>query len=329
MLFSADTMTRDFTDRPLDDLLAFGPDGRLHPGSVDDLRRLEKLELGRPRHALEHARRMRAALGLLRRPLALPASELPARRDGVLRVMTLNAAHGRSLGSHQALLSRSTVEGNLGSIAEEIRDADADVVALQEADGPSAWSGRFDHVENLRERTELDACFRGEHNPFGGASLACGTALLSRYGLASPSSRRFASTWRCTKGFVRGHVEVPGWDVSIDVVSVHLDFLTPRIRRRQILDLTEELSAHPGPLVLMGDLNCSWHLEPRSMELLTRALDLRAWDPEGLAPTYPSLSPRFRLDWILVSRDLEFVEHHTVANRVSDHLAVIADVRPR
>lgn len=318
-------------DPPLEDLLSFGPDGRLHPETIRNLRDLERLEVGRPRYTLENAQRMRAALQRLRQPSIVPTSELPARRTGTLRLMTLNAAHGRSVGSHQALLPRATVEANLDGIAQEIRAAEADIVALQEADGPSAWSGRFDHVNRVRTRAGFEDAFRGDHNPFGRGRLplACGTALMARQKIADPSSRRFASSWRCTKGFVRGRVRVPEWDGEIDVVSLHLDFLTPRIRRRQVLDLVEDLREHVGPLVVMGDLNCSWHLEARTMELLTRSLGLRSWDPSGAAPTFPASAPRFRLDWILISEDLEFVSHHTLERPVSDHLPVVADVRRR
>ena len=66
-----------------------------------------------------------------------------------LRLLTLNVAHGRKLATHQALLSPMTVRRNLEEIASLLRESRADVVALQEADGPSAWSGNFDHVETL------------------------------------------------------------------------------------------------------------------------------------------------------------------------------------
>ncbi len=36
-----------------------------------------------------------------------------------------------------------------------------------------------------------------------------------------------------------------------------------------------------------------------------------------------------RIDWILISSGLEFAEHRTLPDRVSDHLAVVAEIVPR
>ena len=66
-----------------------------------------------------------------------------------LVVMTLNAAHGRADGIHQALLEKQSVEENLDKIGRVLKERSPDVVTLQEADGPSIWSGQFDHVAYL------------------------------------------------------------------------------------------------------------------------------------------------------------------------------------
>ncbi|MCG8457793.1 MAG: endonuclease/exonuclease/phosphatase family protein, partial [Holophagales bacterium] len=195
--------------------------------------------------------------------------------------------------------------------------------------GPSAWSGNFDHVEALAMEAELPSHYRGDHNPFGSRRfpLASGTALLSSWQLGDPRSHRFGSTWRDTKGFVVATVRVPAWgDVEIDVVSVHLDFLRPKIRRQQILEMTHALIHRRRPLVLLGDLNACWQREPDSLALFSEVLGLRPYDPERVVPTFPVHRPRRRLDWILVSEELEFSEYHTLRTPLSDHLGVVADL---
>ena len=114
-----------------------------------------------------------------------------------------------------------------------LRHERADLVALQEADGPSAWSGNFDHVATLAEETSLGFSFRGDHNPFDffGQTLSSGTALVSRLPLERPAPTAFAANWRDTKGFVVATVELPGTGPEVDVVSVHLDFLNPAERQ--------------------------------------------------------------------------------------------------
>lgn len=255
---------------------------------------------------------------------------------GALRLLTLNVAHGRKLATHQALLSPRTVRRNLEEIAGLLRESHADVVALQEADGPSAWSGNFDHVETLTQLAEHACCFRGEHNAFnlGRAALASGTALISRYPLHGARSTRFGSSWRDTKGFVLATLTVPAWEGrEIDVVSLHLEAFNPVIRRQQVRQLTDVLGGRNGvrrrPLVVLGDFNCSWSDDGRQLRPLARELGLRAYQPQRRAPTYPSRRPWRRLDWILVSHELDFAAYRTLPNPVSDHLGVVADLVPR
>jgi endonuclease/exonuclease/phosphatase family metal-dependent hydrolase len=250
-----------------------------------------------------------------------------------LRLLTLNVAHGRKLATHQALLSRATVERNLSEIGELIGASGAHLVALQEADGPSAWSGNFDHVELLTRLAGHSHHFRGEHNPFalGRRNLASGTALLAKHSLQRPRSHRFGTSWRDTKGFVVATVSVPAWDgAEIDVVSLHLEPVMPALRRQQIAQLTEQLLRREHrPLVLLGDFNCSWSEEALHFRPLARHLGLRTHQPGHHAPTYPSRRPWRRIDWILISPELEFVGYRTLPNTVSDHLGVVADLHLR
>jgi endonuclease/exonuclease/phosphatase family metal-dependent hydrolase len=248
-----------------------------------------------------------------------------------LRLMTLNIAHARREAQHQALLGPPALRHNLAAIAAVLRRESADVVALQEADGPSAWSGDFDHVATLAELGDFAHAFRGEHNPFsfGRFDLSSGTALLSRYPLAGARSRAFLESWRDTKGFVAATVEPAGLPgAAIDVVSIHLDFLAARIRRRQVEQLVETFRDRERPLVVMGDFNCEWSERRRSLDLLRRELKLRPPAAPAHA-TFPSWRPLVRLDWILVSDELEFASYETLPDRLSDHLGVVAGVRLR
>lgn len=245
-----------------------------------------------------------------------------------LRLMTLNIAHARRESQHQALLAPPAIRHNLATIAAVLRREAADVVALQEADGPSAWSGDFDHVATLAELAGFPHAFRGEHNPFsfGRFDLSSGTALLSRYALAQPHSRAFLENWRDTKGFVAATVAPePFTGTAVDVVSIHLDFLAERVRRRQVEQLVESFRERERPLVVMGDFNCEWSERRRSLDLLRRELKLRPAESTAHA-TFPSWRPLVRLDWILISDELAFEAYQTLPDRLSDHLGVVACV---
>ncbi|MGH7338345.1 MAG: endonuclease/exonuclease/phosphatase family protein, partial [Myxococcota bacterium] len=79
-----------------------------------------------------------------RRPAAGEAEPHDPHTPRPLRLLTLNVAHARRQARHQALLAEPALRRNLQAIAQVLRREAADVVALQEADGPSAWSGGFD-----------------------------------------------------------------------------------------------------------------------------------------------------------------------------------------
>ena len=230
--------------------------------------------------------------------------------------MTLNVAHGRGTALHQTGLQAAEFEANLEALARMLRRERPDVVALQEADGPSFWSGGFDHVGRLAALAGYPHRFRGRH--VDAAELSYGTALLSTRPLENPVSHRFAPSLPTPlKGFVVATVG------DVDVVSVHLDFLREAVRRRQGEEMVAVLKDRKRPLILLGDFNLEWD---DTLRHLTDALDLHAYAPD--ATDLASLEDR-RIDWIFLSRRLEFVRYAVVPDALSDHRAVVADVRVR
>ena len=246
-----------------------------------------------------------------------------------LRVLTLNVAHGRKDGKNQMLLSGETIRSNLVELGQLLDKAEADVVALQEADAESAWSGRFNHVEFLSENSTYDCSFLGVHA--SNRVYDFGTALLSRY----PFQGSFAHSFKpskptTTKGF---SVAALDWNPSgtlqdpltVKFVSVHLDFSRRSVRRSQIDEMVRLFSAIEGPMVVMGDFNTDWQTEDSSLKYLADLLNLSVFDPhaEGLS-TYGKKGAR--LDWILISEELSFSNYAVFPDVVSDHYAVAAEL---
>lgn len=247
--------------------------------------------------------------------------------------MSLNVAHGRRLAPTQVLVRPHKFRDNLTRVAQVLRREAPHVIALQEADGPSFWSGEFHHVEHLAELTGYKHHFWGEHHTrqLGRKRVSIGTALLSQLPLDNPMSFTF-KRWplRGRKGFVVATLPFPALPTrAVDVVSVHLDFLMKTLRRKQVREMVSELARRRNPLIILGDMNCWWGRRNDAVHLLADMLGVRTCQPEAehLA-TFPSLRPRLRLDWIFVSPELEFGNYRVVADRVSDHLGVVAEIHP-
>jgi endonuclease/exonuclease/phosphatase family metal-dependent hydrolase len=246
-----------------------------------------------------------------------------------LKVLTLNIAHGRKDAMNQFFVGETTIRSNLADAAALLKTTGADIVALQEADGPSRWSGNFDHVALLAQRAEYPWYSRASHAQ--NWLFDYGTALLSQYEFTQVLSHTFIpSPPTPSKGFLLGQItwRSDQYGISpavIDIVSVHLDFSRKNVRRQQVTELIEILSNRKNPVILLGDFNSDWSSEMSVVRELTRRCDLHVYRPAASdLGTYRNHERRF--DWILVSKALEFKNYTVLPEVVSDHLAVVAEV---
>lgn len=246
-----------------------------------------------------------------------------------LTVATLNIAHGRKDARNQMFLSEEVIRSNLAELAMLLDRANADMIALQEVDAPSKWSGGFNHLDLLSERSQYGCSLHGIHasNRF----YDFGTALLSRHAMQGGSTYSFEPSWpTTTKGFTLagldwnpgGRLEQP---LRINFVSVHLDFSRRSVRRAQIDEISRELGKLDGALVLMGDFNTDWNTRDSSLRYLAENVGLQVFEPhaEGLS-TYGDKGAR--LDWILISPGMRFRSYAVFPDVVSDHYAVAAEI---
>jgi endonuclease/exonuclease/phosphatase family metal-dependent hydrolase len=241
--------------------------------------------------------------------------------------MSLNLAHGRRDGDHQALLSGDAIRANLDDVAAVVAREAPDLVALQEADGASFWSGRFDHVERVANMARLPYFVHGHHVRC--PLLSYGTAIASRSKPIEPVSHTFsASPPTMSKGLVIASYDWPGSEGrQIDVVSVHLDFARAAVRQSQVRQMSGWLRDRGRPMIVLGDFNCDFDDEDGSLRTLADELRLEAFEPAAQQATFPATGER--LDWILISPELEFVDYRLLPDVLSDHAAVVAEMRLR
>ncbi len=243
-----------------------------------------------------------------------------------LKVMTLNLAHGRRDGINQLFLSAGTIRHNLEGIASFLVNHDVDVVALQEADAPSFWSGSFDHVAMLAEQAGYPSFESSNHA--SSWFFNYGTALLSRVALSGVVHHTFKpSPPTMNKGYTLGQL---AWQagkaepVLIDIVSVHLDFSRKSVREAQSAELSETLSGRGNPMIIMGDFNSDWFANEQVVRALAERTGLHVYRPE--AEDLATYSDTRRFDWILISKQLEFVSFKVLPDVLSDHSAVVAEI---
>jgi len=240
-----------------------------------------------------------------------------------LKVMTLNVAHGRGTGFHQMLQYSDETVKNLDRISILLNQVAPDVIALQEVDGPSFWSGNFNHLKYLASRSVFTDSVQASH--VDAIGLSYGTALMSRLELLNPQAVTFdPSLSPVPKGFLVSTIRWPGSEgIDIDVVSVHLDFMSGSVRKKQADELIALLRARNNRLIVMGDLNSGWHRQDSAAQYLVEKLGLTAYQPEDRTmTTFPALGER--LDWILISPGVEFSSYEIVGAGVSDHRGIVA-----
>lgn len=236
-----------------------------------------------------------------------------SRAPGELRVMTFNIQSGLR---------------GLDGVAEVIRAARPDIVALQEVDRGSRRAGGLDQTAVLAEQTGLryHAHFRTT-DLYGGAY---GIALLSRFPLEALEEYSLPVP-RGAEPRTLAHalMRVDGREVSVYVTHLIRRPFNSEARVRQSVWIAGLLAKDARPKLLMGDLNDD--PDSRPVRLLRRGLtDVAAASGHGSEGTYPlplPFSPALRIDYVLACEAFEPLRSEVLRVGASDHYPLVADVR--
>jgi endonuclease/exonuclease/phosphatase family metal-dependent hydrolase len=199
-----------------------------------------------------------------------------------------------------------------------LREIDADIVALQEADR------RFGRRLSVLPRESID-----EHTPYRPVAISQrpdsigwhGNALLVRREIEVASASIVPLPALEPRGAIRADLLLG--ERRLRVVGMHLDLSGLR-RRHQIRSVLAHLATCDGacPTVLMGDLN-EWALHGGCFREFGSD-----WHVLSPGRSFPSRRPVAQLDRIVVSPQWRVVEtgvhHSALAARASDHLPVRA-----
>ena len=207
---------------------------------------------------------------------------------------------------------------NPDRIVEVLRELDADVIALQEADRRFGRRAGVLPVHLLEEATDW------RHVEFDTKSASMGwhgNVVLVRKSSQITGAHTLHLPALEPRGAVLADVTLNG--KALRVVGMHLD-LSGLWRRRQASHITTHLEqcANVRPTILMGDLN-EWSGASGCLRDFGRNF---CFAPTG--PSFHVRRPVARLDRIMFSRDLQVTDcgvHSSPASRkASDHLPVWA-----
>jgi len=251
-----------------------------------------------------------------------------------LRLVTFNIAHGRGLMPIQGMTSARKIRLNLRKIAKLLTRLQPDIVAIQEIDERSRWAGNFDHLDYLRDFTDLPHAVFGINNRREGLiNLAYGNAFLSKHPIVESETIVFGRSQVGEKGFLFGEFDVNG--LRVPLVNLHLHYASRIHRFRQIDRLLaymkEKERLRPvrwnvSPIVCGDFNNPGSHLGDATSSLLSHLYDM---DDYTLHPregkTFPSPLPSRLLDFVFLPPGCDDVRSEVVKSLLSDHRPVLVD----
>lgn len=224
-----------------------------------------------------------------------------------LRVLSYNIHHGRGLDD----------QVDLKRIASLIRNADPDVVALQEVDRNTSRSGNVKQSRELARLTGMYASFAKAIDFQGGEY---GQAILSRFPLTDVEVTKLANRDNREQRIAVSVLFDLAKDYRVQFVSTHLDHAEPNIRLEQAEQLASLGSRNAVLSLLAGDMNDV----PRSKVISKITETWSAPQDHQNLYTFPTATPTRQLDYILLRRPTKPV---IVSSKVIDE-SVASDHRP-
>ncbi|NNE67322.1 MAG: hypothetical protein HKN33_12215 [Pyrinomonadaceae bacterium] len=231
--------------------------------------------------------------------------------DVVVRVLTFNILHG------------ATTKGDfdLDKIASVIKNADPDLVALQEVDFKTNRAKKYDLATELGWRTKMAPLFGKAMDYDGGAY---GEGVLSR--LPITSSRNIPlphSKGNEPRAALEITVELESGE-KISFIGTHLEHQRESTDRvAQVKKINEVFLSNQYPTILAGDLNDLPDSEPISI-LKRHWKDASGKDGKA---TFPSDKPTKRIDYVFYRpmNRWEVVKAEVICDSIaSDHCAVLS-----
>ena len=201
-----------------------------------------------------------------------------------IRVVSYNIHHGEG------------TDGNLDlpRIAQVLRSARPDIIALQEVDRNTKRTNHVDQVAVLAKLLKMNSVFGGNIDLQGGRY---GNAILTSYASISSTNHQLPSLdGGEQRGVIESDITVPSLKRPLKLLATHFDHRRDDQERMASSEMLSRLIQgwDDRPALLAGDLNAV--PESKTLKLLER--DWTRANREIL-PTIPSEKPTRQIDYIL------------------------------
>lgn len=193
-----------------------------------------------------------------------------------LNIVSWNIAWGYGMGSEGTNYEpkdKDHFKFTLDSMAEVLKDMDADIVLLQEVDFDSSKSHNIDQVKYLSEKLGMNRAYAVSWNhkyipfPYWPPSnhfkqVVSGGAILSKYKINSTTTKLWpkpeSNAWWYNLFYLYRYTQTATINLGskqITVVNSHLEAFDGYNRMAQANSLKEMVSGMKGPLIFGGDFN--------------------------------------------------------------------------
>ncbi len=243
-----------------------------------------------------------------------PKPDPPVTANVSFKVMTFNLWASRP---------GNLTEQSMKDMAEVIKRADPDLIALQEVD-VNTRRNPMDVPKRLAELTGMQYHFFAKAMDYQGGQY--GEAVLSKLPFKDTKAYNLGTLAEYPgeqRAMARVTVEKEGKEIYF--IGTHLDHEHDANRDKQARDIVDILKTYDKPVILGGDLNSLPDSE--TMRILRTHLTWGCFN-NNCAFTFPSNNPNRTIDYLMYapagSMTVRSYQPYTWDPQASDHLPVLA-----